>query len=354
MNDHTSINRNMTRTSTFLAAMISLMLTIGCKPSSDYCTVKGIAKGYQDGTKFELQDYWHGCKVVGTAVVKDGAFEIHPNVSAPTHVFLYQDDLQLQDFFLEPGTILVNMDAAVGEDYGPGVTGTPSNDTLDEYRVLKKEGREDAMQALVDSVFAAKQTGPLVVTCVDGGFKPAGEALDALKRLSPELSDLRFVKNLMEEMSLLAKTEPTADYKPHFLDLEYADLSGEIIRLSSVVNNPQNRYVLLDFWATWCGPCIRYLPQMKQVYAKYHGKGLEIVSVSIDSSEKKWRSFMEENGVEWISVLDDLGGKRTSKVWENYAISVIPMFLLIDGNTGEILFRENQPDLDAIFSELLP
>ena len=344
----------MKKTSVFFAAMISLILLVGCNQSSDFCTVKGTAKGFQDGTKFELQDFWHGCKVVGTAVVKDEAFEFHPNVSAPTHVFLYQDDMQLQDFFLEPGTVLVNMDAAVGESYGHGVTGTPSNDTLDKYRVLKEEGREEAMNALVDSVFAAKQTGPLVVRWAEDGFKPAVEALNALQRLTPDLSDIRFVKNLIEEMSLLAKTEPTADYKPHFLDLEYADLSGETIRLSSVVNNPQNRYVLLDFWATWCGPCVRYLPQMKEVYAKYHGKGLEIVSVSVDSSEKKWRSFLDENGMDWISVLDDLGGKKTSKVWENYAITTIPMFLLIDGISGEILFRDNHPDLDAIFSELLP
>ena len=344
----------MTKVSIFLAAMTSLMLSIGCNPSSDFCTVKGTAKGYMDGTRFELQDYWYGCKVVGTAVVKDGAFEFHPNVSAPTHVFLYQDDLQLQDFILEPGTIHVRLDAAAGEDYGPGVTGTPSNDALDKYRMLREGGREEAMQVLVDSVFAAKQTGPLVVKWADNGFKPAGETLDSLQRLSPKLSDIPFIKNLMEEMSLLAKTEPTADYKPHFLDLVYADLSGETISLSSVVNNPQNRYVLLDFWATWCGPCVRYLPQMKEVYAKYHGKGLEIVSVSVDSSEKKWRSFLKENGMDWISVLDDLGGKKTSKVWENYAITTIPMFLLIDGNTGEILFRENHPDLDAIFSELLP
>lgn len=306
----------MTKTSIFLAAVVSLMLSVGCNPSSDFCTVKVTAKGYRDGTKFELQDFWQGCKVVGTAVVKDGAFEFHPNVSAPTHVFLYQDDLQLQDFFLEPGTVLVYLDAAVGEDYGPGATGTPSNDALDRFRVLTGDGREEAAQALVDSVFAAKQTGPLVVRWADDGFKPAGEALDALQRLSP-------------------------------------DLSGKRISLSSVVNNPQNRYVLLDFWATWCGPCVRYLPQMKEVYAKYHGKGLEIVSVSIDSSEKKWRSFLEENGMDWISVLDDLGGKKTSKAWENYAITTIPMFLLIDGNSGEILFRENHPDLDAIFSELL-
>lgn len=344
----------MTKTSVFLAAIASLVLAIGCTPSSDYCTVKGTAKGYPDGTKFELQDLWTGCKVVSTAVVKDGAFEFHPNVSAPAHVYLYQGDLQLQDFFLESGTIQVSLDAAAGEYYGPGVTGTPSNDALNRFRILKKNGREEAMQALVDSVFAATQTGPFVINLADSGFKPAGEALEGLEKLSPEIADIPFVRNLKEEMSLRAKTEPTAGYKPHFLELEYADAAGTAHSLSSVVNDPKNRYVLLDFWATWCGPCVNYLPQMKEVYAKYHGKGLEIYSVSIDSNEKKWKTFLEENGMDWISVLDNQGGRKSSKVWENYAITLIPMFFLIDGNTGEILFRDNHPDLDAVFAKLLP
>ena len=152
----------------FSLTLLLLLALAGCRqPSSDYCVVKGTAKGYKDGTTFELQDLWQHCKVVGTAVVKDGAFEFHPAVSAPAHVFLYdQGDLQLQDFFLEPGTILVSLDAADGEDYGPGVTGTPTNDAWDKYRTFCKEGNEDAKQAMIDSLFAAKQTGPLVIKWV--------------------------------------------------------------------------------------------------------------------------------------------------------------------------------------------
>ena len=335
-------------------AMATLVLGLGSCRQADYCVVKGTIEGVSDGTQLELQDFWRHCKVVGTSVVKDGTFEIHPDVSSPTHVFLYQDDLQLQDFFLEPGTILVHVDAAEGDEYGPGVTGTPSNDALDKYRTLRQEGQDEALLALIDSVFAAEQTGPLLIKLADGNFKSAIESLDALNRLSPELADITFVKDLKEELTLLAKTEPGPDYHPHFLDLEYADVTGKPVSLSSVVNNPQNRFVLLDFWATWCEPCKGYLPQMKEVYAKYHAKGLEIYSVSIDSSEKKWKSFLEENGMDWISVLDDKGGRKTSQVWENYAISLIPMFFLIDCTTGEILLRENHPDLDALLSGFLP
>ena len=330
------------------------MLGLSSCKTSDYCVVKGNIKGVGDGVGIELQDLWNHCKVVGTATVKDGTFEFHPAVSSPAHVFLYQGDLQLQDFVLEPGTVFVEVDAAEGDEYGPGAVGTPSNDGLYRFRTLTEEGREEEAKALVDSVFSAEQTGPLAVLFADSFRESALQALDAMDRLSPELADIPYVKNLKEELTLLVKTEPRADFKPQFIDLEYRDVEGNPISLSSVVNNPNNRYVLLDFWATWCGPCVRYMPEMKEVYAKYHEKGLEIYSVSIDSNEKKWKAFLKENTVDWISVLDDQGGRQTGKVWENYAIKVIPMFLLIDGNTGEILFRDNHPDLHAVFSELFP
>ena len=344
----------MKKTGLLLAALAALVLGVSaCRPS-DYCVVKGTIQGAPDGFQLELQDFWHHCKVVGTAVVKDGTFEVHPNVSAPAHVFLYHDDLQLQDFFLEPGTVTIEVDLDEGDEYGPGALGTPSNDILYRFRTLKKEGRDEAVRALADSVLSAEQPGPVAVLFADSYRDSATQGLDALEKLPAELAGLQYVIDMKEELSLLTKTEPSADYKPQFIDLEYSDASGRPVSLSSVVNDPKNRYVLLDFWATWCGPCVRYLPQMREIYAKYHGKGLEIFSVSIDSNEKKWKSFLDENSMDWISVRDDLGGRKTSKVWENYAITTIPMFLLIDGTTGEILLRENHPDLDAILSPLLP
>ena len=337
-----------------LSTWVSILGLAGCRPApSDYCVVKGTIKGVDDGAGLELQDGWNRCRVVGTAVVKDGTFEFHPTVSAPTHVYLYQDDEQLQDFFLEPGTVLVEVDAAEGDEYGPGATGTPSNDVLYRYRTFRKSGQADAEKALMDSVMTAEHTGPLAIKFADNHYKPAVTALEALERLPSELAALPFVTNLKEEVSLLTKTEPRADFKPHFIDLEYQDAEGNPVSLGSVVENPQNRYVLLDFWATWCAPCVKSFPHLKELYAQYHGKGLEIYSVSLDSNKGRWKSFLKENDLGWIHVLDDRGGGRRSKLWETYAVNLIPMLLLIDGNTGEILLRENAPDLDAILAELL-
>ena len=332
----------------------SVFLLIGCAGgrNADYCVVKGSINGVDDGARLELQDFWNHCKVVAAATVKDGAFEFHPAVKAPTRVFLYQGDSQLQDFFLEPGTICVDVDAAEGDEYGPSATGTPSNDALYRYRTLDRAGLEDEARAFADSIFAENPTGPLAVMLADNYDNTPAVGAEALERLSPELSGLSYVEDLKERLSLLAKTQPTPGYRPQYIDMEYADVAGNPVRLSSVVG--RNRYVLLDFWATWCGPCVRYLPNMKEIYAKYHGKGLEIYSVSIDTNEKRWKSFLKENGMDWISVRDNLAGLKASGCWQDYAITTIPMFLLIDCSNGEILFRENHPDLESVFSGLLP
>ncbi|MBQ6578762.1 MAG: AhpC/TSA family protein [Bacteroidales bacterium] len=345
----------MTETRLLLTALTSLVIGLsGCDSSSDYCVVKGNIKGVPDGSRLELQDGWNNCKIVGTTTVKDGSFEFHPKVTGPVHVYLYQDDFQLQDFILESGTVFVDVDAAEGDEYGPGAKGTPSNDVLYRLRSFKKDGKTEALRALADSVLEAPQTGPLTVLLADSYRKSALQAHGALERLSPQLAGLRYVKDLKEEMSLLIKTEPRDDYKPQYIDLEYSDIDGNPVRLSSVVNDPRNRYVLLDFWATWCGPCVRAFPQMKELYNEYHGKGLEIVSISIDESEKRWKSFLQDNKFDWITIRDDLGGRSSSEVWKNYAISVIPMYILIDGDTGEILLRDNHPDLAEVFSTYLP
>lgn len=122
------------------------------------------------------------------------------------------------------------------------------------------------------------------------------------------------------------------------------------VRLSAVVDNPANRYVVLDFWATWCLPCVKFIPMLKEVYAKYHDKGLEIYSISQDSKALEWKSYVAEKGMRWINVLAGSG----SKVYKDYGIEFIPRVFLIDCQTGEILIHESQPDLDSFLSDLLP
>lgn len=105
--------------------------------------------------------------------------------------------------------------------------------------------------------------------------------------------------------------------------------------MNSVVSNPDNRYVLIDFWATWCEPCREELPAMKNIYDTYHSKGLEIYGVSIDSNIDQWRNYIAENDIKWINVYSG----EDQKIAETYAITAIPTNILIDCKTGIIVGR---------------
>jgi len=325
-----------------------------CQSPSEYCTVQGTIKGVEEGMKLEIQDSWNHFKVIETTQVKDGKFEFHPHISSPTHVYLYiHDGMQLKDFFLEPGTIIVSVDAEDESDMGTGATGTVSNDMRRRIQDLSASGDADAAEALREEVYSAKQTGPLALMYAEGSYKSSAQALDVLSRLMPELASKAYIKELATELTRRMRTEPRSeksDVIPTFIDMEYADAQGNPISLSSVVNNPKNRYVLLDFWATWCSPCIEAIPELRNVYAKYHEQGLEIYSVSEDSNVEYWKSFLTENGMTWVNVRDDKPGRRRSKVWYEYALYGIPTVLLIDGATGEILFRD--PELDEVLPSL--
>lgn len=338
-----------------MVAAVALAIGVsGCRNNQpEYCTVKGAIKGLKEGTKIRLEDEFDHFKVIATTRVKDGHFEFHPRISSPTHVYLYsQDDTQLKDFFLEPGTIVVDVDASDEEDYEVNnATGTAANDIFKKIDELENSGDQEAVEALKREVINAEQAGPLALYYAAHWYSSA-EALGILDRLMPELADKQYVAELHEELTRRLKTEPAPEGgKPnYFIDMTYPDATGKPVSLKSVVNNPANRYVLLDFWATWCSGCVEKIPQLKELYAKYHEKGLEIYSVAENPDVYYWKTFIKEKGMAWVNVCDDQPG-RDSKAWKDYTLPGIPTVLLIDGETGAIIARD--VDMDKILGELL-
>jgi peroxiredoxin len=116
-------------------------------------------------------------------------------------------------------------------------------------------------------------------------------------------------------------------------EIALADTSGKIITLSSL----KGKYVLIDFWASWCGPCRKEMPNVKRLYEKYKNKNFEILGVSLDRDRSAWIKAIKDDGLPWLHISD-------LKFWEceaarDYNVQAIPYTVLVDKD-GKIIAKE--------------
>lgn len=158
------------------------------------------------------------------------------------------------------------------------------------------------------------------------------EAEKVWEQFDPSIRHCYALKK-MEELILRTKKCAVGQEAP---DFELVTPEGKRIKLSDL----RGKYVLVDFWASWCGPCRKEIPNIKKVYSDFKDKGLQVVGVSIDRSEKPWRKALEEEQMEYLQLLDS--ENITSKLY-NY--NGIPFIILISpegiilnkGLRGEII-----------------
>ena len=167
------------------------------------------------------------------------------------------------------------------------------------------------------------------------------------------MKEKAFTKELQDELERLLPVSPViegCDVKPYYIDMEYPDVNGDLIKLSDVVNNPKNRYVYIDFWATWCGPCRIFMESLAKTYEQYKDKGLEVYTVSLDNNTEAWKKLVTEKNFGWTDVIGGMSMPES----KSYVVTGVPTSVLIDCSTGLIVGRELYGDmLDAKLEEIL-
>ena len=136
-----------------------------------------------------------------------------------------------------------------------------------------------------------------------------------------------------------------------YINILQSDAEGQIVTLTSVIENPANKYTLVDFWASWCGPCMGEVPHLKETYDKFHKKGFEIYGVSFDNNRDKWLAAVKDNGMKWIQV-SDLNGFDNPAA-KDYAVQGIPSNFLIDASGNIVAKNLRGEDLYKKVEELL-
>ena len=167
--------------------------------------------------------------------------------------------------------------------------------------------------------------------------------LDQLKDLMAGFTTESIYRDHLNDY--VAKQERLEVGQP-FIDFTLQTKDGEDVTLSEKI--AQNKLTLVDFWASWCGPCRHENPVVKAAYEKYHELGFDVVGVSVDQDEAAWLKAVEEDELPWMQVRDS-----EDKVSEDYMIYYIPSNFLFDQNGTMVAKGLRGEDLAAKLAELL-
>lgn len=337
--------------------------------------VKGTAANGTDGDSIFVQERVNRqYQTLAKGVIKNKQFNITGEVTEPKFVILTygkDDNQQTMNIFLEAGNINAKLDKI-----NSWVEGTPLNNAQQSYStemssITKKQNEiaasinentpEDVKQAKMkeyDELDAQgleiakkhiglnknSQMGATLLTNKQYAMEYP-EISAFIASFSPEIQNLPSIVSLKE---LCEKAQATAVGKK-FTDFTMNTPDGKPMKLSDYAG--KGKLVLVDFWASWCGPCRREMPNVVKAYEKYKDKGFEIVGVSLDRDAKSWKQALEKLNMTWPQMSD-------LKYWNSegaqmYVVRSIPHTMLIDGD-GTIIARGLHGDeLIAKIAEVL-
>ncbi|WP_298555730.1 TlpA disulfide reductase family protein [uncultured Algibacter sp.] len=171
---------------------------------------------------------------------------------------------------------------------------------------------------------------------------PYSKDVDAFYKMYTENStnekNNKLIAEKYNKLTALKKGKPS----PKFVD--YENHAGGKMSLDDL----KGKYVYIDVWATWCGPCIQQIPYLQEVEKKYHDKNIEFVSISIDTpnNHEKWKTMVNEKGLSGIQLIAD--NNWNSNFVQEYQIQGIPKFILIDAEGNIVDSNAPRPSSEKL------
>ena len=325
------------------------------------CTIQGVLDGVYKGTKVYLveeEEINGASKVIDSCDVKDNRYTfVIKNVTVPRMYFVKSGDSEclspITPVWVERGKVRVKANSNFFLNCD--VRGTVNNEIFSAYNAVirhivdsvnrsanidvmlnrnqTQEARERDFKARTNfhNTRSLELQEELVRRYSDQAIAPfmifwemkANVSLEKLKQLralvDPSLIEHPYTKQLDEFIRL-------ADFKvgSDMPDFKLPDKDGKDFVFSTL----RGKYVLVDFWASWCGPCMREMPNVVKLYKECKGKNFEIVGISLDQKRDAWLNAVEKNKMKWIQVSD-------LKSWETLPvklcnISAVPYTVLVD------------------------
>lgn len=367
-----------------LGALAGMLCLTGALQAQDKVIIKGTVNGDIQGHK-EVYVYGKDIKY-DTAVIENGHFEFSIPYKKDMMPLLYDQYDMIVKKGVSPFPVVIDgpgvvylkdVDIAKGlqsgtlsgmkatEDYQAYVNQSHKIESEIRSLLKKKYGdsltpKSPAFKAYIEEMEALNKERSIPL--VEKTIQSDPDAYIAAFVLATDGRELLSIEELEKMYKTLSAKRQQSEYGKTVGDY-IAGIKNSAIGQKAKnfsLNTPEGKplsleglkgkYLVLDFWASWCGPCIKSFPHMKEIYKKYKGDHFEVLSVSIDQSKADWLKALKTQQLPWLQVLD------TKKVaLKNFGVTAIPTVYLIDPD-GKIVAKEMgfEPDgKGAIESKLV-